>query len=206
MKLFRYALVAAFGLALFWQGTVSILPESEPPEGLYIEGAVLFSLEEVTLSGIRCLPYGERVVEGQALSRTSADYSHGKARGEDPWARHNLRVEALAAYPEGNSVGTLLRLSGVELAVPETVTVSPAAGVFSPRGIIQGDTWWLVADLPFSAHVGMEIPCTLLSGVGKRGTLVVEEKSPEGLWLLSCKDHMEAVATLRYLTARVEEN
>lgn len=204
MKYLRCALVTVFLLFLLWQGTIFVLPEQNSPEGLYIEGEVLFSLEEVNLSGIRCLPYGERVVEGQVLSRTAADHSGGKVPGEAPYARHTLRVEALAAYPEGNSVGTLLRLAGQETLPPEGVTVSPAAGVFSPQGIIRGDTWWLLAELPFSPQVGMEIPCTLLSGVGKRGVLVVEEKSPEGKWLLSSKDHMEAVSTLRYLTVRVE--
>lgn len=204
MKLLRYLLVAAFGAFLLWQGTVFVLPEEGPPEGLYIEGEVLFSLEEVTISGVRCLPWGERVLEGQALSRTAPDFSGGTVPGEDPYARHRLRVEALAAYPEGNSVGTLLRLAGCETPQPDRVTISPAPGVLSPRGIIQGDTWWLLAELPFSSQVGAEIPCTLLSGVGERAVLVVEEKSPEGLWLLSSKDHMEAVASLRYLTVRVE--
>ena len=197
MKLLKIALTAAFALLLLGGLWIPAGGDGAAPEGSYITGQVLLPVEAMELTGDP-ISYGQRVRLGQAVSYGVFPLELPDISGKSPYERHLLMLSAIA---EGDRP-LLLALSGGEAVSGEPVDASPASGIFSPEGVITGDTWYLLAELS-GGSVGDSFRGTILSGVFQEAEFTLVEKSPEGKWLLSCRDYMEAVCTLRELTLQI---
>lgn len=196
MKLLRIILVFAFVAVLLSQLLISGGGGSEPA-GNYITGQVLLPVEKMELTGDP-IPYGQRVRLGQAVSYEVFPLELPEVGGKSPYQRHLLSLSAIA----GGDRELLLSLYGGEDRAGKPLDASPAAGIFSPEGIVTGDTWYLVAELP-GGKVGDSFRGIILSGVFREAEFTLVEKSPEGKWLLSCRDWLEAVCTLKEVTLQI---
>lgn len=196
MKLLRIMLVFAFAAILLSQ---LLIPGSgeRMPEGNYITGQVLLPLEELDLTGAP-IPYGQRVRLGQAVSYEVFPLELPDVSGKSTYERHLLSLSAVA---EGDRP-LLLALHGAEEVTGKPLDASPASGIFSPRGIVTGDTWYLIAELP-GGNVGDRFRGLILSGVFREAEFTLVEKSSEGKWLLSCRDCLEVVCTLQEVTVQI---
>lgn len=196
MKLLRMLLVGAFALFLLTRVWIPGSGE-EMPEGTYLTGQVLLPVEELELTG-HPIPYGKRVRLGQPISYEVFPLELPDFSGRSVHETHLLSLSALA---EGDRA-TLLALNGGQDRAGTPLDPSPASGIFSPRGIITGDIWYLVTELP-GGNAGDRIRGTILSGVFREAEFTLVEKSPEGKWLLSCGDCLESVCTLKEVVIRI---
>lgn len=196
MRILRMTLVGLFAVVLLWQLPISG-SRKDAPEGNYITGQVLLPVESFHLTG-KPIPYGQRVRLGQAVSYEVLPLELPDVSGKSPYERHLLSLSAVA---EGDRP-LLLALCGGEEIPGRPLDASPASGIFSPHGIVAGDTWYLIAELP-GGTVGDSFSGLILSGVFREAEFTLVEKSPEGKWLLSCRDALEEVCALKEATIRL---
>ena len=196
MKLFRFLFLVFFAVFLLNQ---LVFPSSreDAPNGTYITGQVLLPVEKMELTGDP-IPYGQRVRLGQAVSYEEFPVELPDVAGKSPYERHLLSLSAVA---EGDRA-LLLALCGGEGRSGKPLDASPCGGIFSPEGIVTGDTWYLVAELP-GGNVGDKFRGRILSGVFREGEFTLVEKSPEGKCLLASRDCLEEICTLKEVTIQI---
>lgn len=197
MKLFRIILVSLFALFLLTQVLIPGSREEVFPPAGHITGQVLLPVEPVEFMGDP-IPYGQRVRLGQPVSYEEAPLALPEVGEKNPYQRHLLTLSSVA---EGDRE-LLLALCGGEDKPGKPLDASPTGGILSPVGIVTGDTWYLITELPAGA-VGDQFHGFILSGVFREAEFTLVEKSPEGKWLLACRDCLEDVCTLKEVTVRL---
>lgn len=191
MKLLRVLLVGAFLLCLLGQTTIS---GGEAPQGAYVTGPVLLTIEEFTCSGTP-IAYGQKVRLGQAVGYEILPLALPDVTGKSPYEQHLLEISAIA----GGDHTLLYALHGGGEVAADPTDAAPAAGIFAPDGIVTGEAWYTTAQLS-GGSPGDTVTALLLSGVFREAEFTLVEKSPGGLWLLRCGDCLEAVCTLKEIT------
>lgn len=191
MKLFRIILVSGFAVFLMAQVLIPGSGERNLPEGNYITGQVLLPVEKMELTG-NPIPYGQKVRLGQAVSYKAFPLEVPSVSGKSVYERHLLTLSAIAEKDRLR----LISLYGGEDIPGKPLDASPAAGIFSPDGIVTGNVWYMIAELPGGA-AGDSFQGVILSGVFREAEFTLVEKSPEGKWLISCRDCLEEICTLK---------